>query len=160
MLHCTVLSSPDHLTTLFHWMALGDLSTRHVHLNLFSCIRFSFRLGVVISYNKYGSFPPRTERAPSHKHSCSISSSVKNFLPNEKFLFFIPLPPTLPDKMKTKAEVVMYLNAKTLPAEWPRGQSSDDWAVDCIKNTVHPGLRLHWRVFYQFLPWMSVMKRG
>jgi len=47
-------------------------------------------------------------------------------------LFFIPLPPTLPDKMKTKAEVVTYLNAKTLSAVWPRGQSSDDWAVDCI----------------------------
>ena len=38
--------------------------------------------------------------------------------------------------MKTKAEVVMYLNANTLSTEWPRGQPIDDWAVDCIKFTV------------------------
>jgi len=32
-------------------------------------------------------------------------------------IFFYSAPPTLPDKMKTKAEVVMYLNAKNLSAE-------------------------------------------
>jgi hypothetical protein len=47
-------------------------------------------------------------------------------MPNEEFLLFIPHPRTLPDKMKAKAKVVMYLNAKNLSAERPRGQSVYD----------------------------------
>jgi hypothetical protein len=37
--------------------------------------------------------------------------------PNEEFPLFTHLPPTFPDKMQTKAQVAMNLNADTLPAE-------------------------------------------